>query len=76
MIAAEVARFAAGGRDWEWKYYSYDQPYDLPDRLRAAGLVADPEESLMVAEVAGLDVDVAPPEGVRLDAGDRRSGRG
>ena len=76
VIAAEVARFSATGHDWEWKYYSYDQPDDLPERLRAAGLVADPEESLMVVEIADLDVDVAPPEGVRLVAGHRRSRRG
>jgi GNAT superfamily N-acetyltransferase len=66
VIAAEVARFSATGHEWEGKYYSYDQPDDLPDRLRAAGLVADPEESLLVAEIADLDLDVAPPEGVRL----------
>ena len=23
-ISAEVAAFAAAGRSWEWKYYSYD----------------------------------------------------
>ena len=66
VIAAEVARFSASGHDWEWKYYSYDEPTDLPDRLRAAGLVADPEESLMVAAIADLDLEMALPEGVRL----------
>ena len=66
VIAAEVARFSASGREWEWKYYSYDQPSDLPDRLRAAGLVAGPEESLMVAAIDDLDLEVALPEGVRL----------
>src|SRR4051812_23050553 len=65
VVAAEVARFA--GREWEWKHYSYDRPADLPDRLRAAGLVAEPEEALMVADLAELDLDVRLPEGVRLE---------
>jgi GNAT superfamily N-acetyltransferase len=64
VIASEVARFS--GLEWEWKHYSYDEPADLPDRLRAAGLVPDEEESLMVAAIADLDLDVPPPDGVRL----------
>jgi GNAT superfamily N-acetyltransferase len=66
VIAAEVARSAHLGPEWEWKYYSYDTPRDLPDRLVAAGLVPDPDESLMVAVIADLDVDVPPPPGVDL----------
>src|SRR4051794_12603166 len=68
VIAAEAARFASTGLEWEWKHYSYDQPVDLPDRLLAAGLLPDPVESLMVAELADLDVEVVLPEGVRLAA--------
>ena len=37
MIAAEVRRFTDLGRPWEWKYYSYDQPADLPGRLATVG---------------------------------------
>jgi GNAT superfamily N-acetyltransferase len=66
MIAAEVRRFTDLGRPWEWKYYSYDQPADLPGRLAAAGLAAEPAETLLVAEVARLDLDVRPPAGVDL----------
>ena len=36
IIDAQIRRFAALGQPWEWKYYSYDQPADLPERLRAA----------------------------------------
>ena len=36
VIDAQIRRFAALGQPWEWKYYSYDQPADLPERLRAA----------------------------------------
>lgn len=66
VIAAQVRRFVAAGRAFEWKHYSHDQPADLPDRLRAAGFVPEPPEALLVAEIADLDQRVAPPEGVRL----------
>ncbi len=66
VIAAEVRRFAGLGRPWEWKYYSYDQPADLPGRLTEAGLAAEPAETLLVAEIAQLDLDVRPPAGVEL----------
>ena len=63
-ITAEVAAFAAAGRSWEWKYYSYDEPPTLAERLRAHGLVAGEVESLMIARVSDLDLQVAPPQGV------------
>jgi GNAT superfamily N-acetyltransferase len=66
VIAAQVDRFAAMGGEWEWKYYSYDQPADLPRRLAAAGLVAKPAETLLVAKIAELTLDTSPPPGVRL----------
>jgi GNAT superfamily N-acetyltransferase len=50
-IADTVARFAATGRGFEWKYYAYDRPADLPDRLRAAGFEPDDEEALVIGEV-------------------------
>ncbi|HWG13146.1 MAG TPA: GNAT family N-acetyltransferase [Streptosporangiaceae bacterium] len=71
-IEAEISRFARAGRagqagpSWEWKYYSYDQPADLPERLRAAGFAAEPAETLLVAEIADLSLDTSPPAGVRL----------
>jgi len=43
----------------EWKYYSHDQPPDLPERLRAAGLVPEDEETVVVAEAASIP----PPSG-------------
>jgi len=66
VIAAQVDRFAQLARPWEWKHYSYDQPADLPARLVAAGLTAEPAETLLVAEIADLAVDVPPPAGVQL----------
>src|SRR4051794_4635202 len=66
VIAAQVARFAEVGGPWEWKLYSYDRPADLPDRLRAAGFVPEPEEALLVAAIADLDLDVPAPDGLEL----------
>ena len=66
VIAAQVGRFADVGETWEWKHYSYDQPADLPRRLAEAGLVAEPAETLLVAEITELTLDTSPPAGVRL----------
>ncbi len=66
VISAQVGRFAAAGTRWEWKFYSYDQPLTLQERLRAAGLVADEAEALMVAQIADLDLAVPPPPGIDL----------
>jgi GNAT superfamily N-acetyltransferase len=69
VVAAQVERFAAvpGEWDeWEWKHHSHDRPTDLPERLVRAGFVPDPPETLMVAEVASLDLDVPPPAAVEL----------
>jgi hypothetical protein len=68
VIAAQISRFAELSRPWEWKHYSYDQPLDLADRLLAAGFSAQPAETLLVAEIADLTLDVPPPPGVELPA--------
>jgi GNAT superfamily N-acetyltransferase len=65
VIAEQLRYFAERDRQFEWKYYGYDRPADLPDRLRAAGLEPGEEEALMVADVADVP-DVAPPEGIQL----------
>ncbi|MFJ4946782.1 GNAT family N-acetyltransferase [Streptomyces sp. NPDC088760] len=63
-IRDQIDRFTGLGRDFEWKLYGHDGPADLGDRLLAAGFRAEPTETLMIAEVAGLALDTAPPEGV------------
>lgn len=63
VIAAEVARSCG---PLEWKLYAHDRPADLPERLRAAGLTPEPVETLMVAEIADLELPVPAPDGVRL----------
>ncbi|MFJ6128239.1 GNAT family N-acetyltransferase [Streptomyces griseoviridis] len=65
-IAEQIAHFGALGREFEWKLYGHDLPTDLGRRLRAAGFTPAPEETLMIAEVAALDLDAPAPEGVRL----------
>ena len=66
VIAAQTARFAELSRPWEWKHYSYDQPPDLADRLIASGFTRQPDEALLVAEIADLTLDMSPPAGVEL----------
>ncbi|MFD8981762.1 GNAT family N-acetyltransferase [Streptomyces sp. NPDC059564] len=72
-IAAQVAYFGAldgdagGGVEFEWKLYSHDRPADLGERLRAAGFVPEPPETLMVARTADLAaLPVEAPEGITL----------
>ncbi|WP_055489322.1 GNAT family N-acetyltransferase [Streptomyces sp. TP-A0356] len=65
-IAEQVRHFAGLGVEFEWKLYGHDLPVDLGARLRAAGFTAQPEETLMVAEVADLCLDVHVPDGIRI----------
>ncbi|MCF3962994.1 GNAT family N-acetyltransferase [Streptomyces fuscigenes] len=68
-IAAQKAHFASLGRSFEWKLYAHDTPAGLGARLAAAGLSAEPPETLMIAATDAV-VDAAPdvrlPDGVRL----------
>ncbi|MFF4322462.1 GNAT family N-acetyltransferase [Streptomyces sp. NPDC001568] len=71
-IAEQVAFFAArddlgAGTEFEWKLYSHDRPADLGDRLRAAGFVPEPAETVLVARTTDVAVlPVEPPEGITL----------
>jgi hypothetical protein len=65
-IAEQVRHFSGLGLQFEWKLYGHDLPVDLGRRLRAAGFTPEPEETLMVAEVAELSLDAEPPEGIRI----------
>ncbi|MFE3936783.1 hypothetical protein ACFXPJ_24185, partial [Streptomyces goshikiensis] len=77
-IAAQVAHYRERGvGEFEWKLYDHDRPADLGERLRAAGFVAEPPETLMVgrtADLAGLSVE--PPEGITLRAVTDEAGGG
>lgn len=73
-IAAQVAHFGAGGPGsggpgsvFEWKLYTHDRPADLAGRLRAAGFVPEPAETLMVGRTSDLAaLPVEPPAGITL----------
>jgi ribosomal protein S18 acetylase RimI-like enzyme len=65
-IAAQIARFAPLGSEFEWKLYSHDHPADLGQRLIAAGFRPQVEEALLVADTAELPTEIVLPEGVRL----------
>ena len=66
VIGAQRAYFAARGTPVEWKYYDYDQPGDLPQRLLSAGFTPEDEELMLVAETDSISLEVVLPAGVRL----------
>ncbi|RPK88899.1 MULTISPECIES: GNAT family N-acetyltransferase [Streptomyces] len=68
-IRAQIEHYTAlGHEEFEWKLYSHDRPADLGDRLRAAGFVPDPPETLLVApvEAPASRPGSGVPEGVVL----------
>ncbi|SDN44782.1 Acetyltransferase (GNAT) domain-containing protein [Streptomyces sp. cf386] len=65
-ITEQIAHFTGLGHEFEWKLYGHDLPVDLGQRLRDAGFTAQPEETLMIGEVAALTLDAEPPEGIRV----------
>ncbi|WP_030676281.1 GNAT family N-acetyltransferase [Streptomyces cellulosae] len=65
-IAEQIAHYHALGLAFEWKLYGHDLPVDLGQRLKAAGFTPEPEETLMIGEVADLPLDAGPPEGIRF----------
>lgn len=67
LIARQRDIFAALGQEVEWKWRAYDQPADLPDRLRAAGFQPQERETVVVGLAEPLTALDAPPE-VRLRA--------
>lgn len=52
VIAEQVNFFAGIGRSFEWKWFGYDRPNDLRQRLVRAGFVAEDDETLVIGEVA------------------------
>jgi GNAT superfamily N-acetyltransferase len=66
LIMRQVHVFAQRGESFEWKSHGHDRPSDLPDRLRAAGLLSDPEETVLVAPVVAIARAPALPPSVAL----------
>ncbi len=51
-IAGQIAYFESLGRDFEWKYYDYDTPGDLRERLAAHGFSIGEDECIMAFDLA------------------------
>ena len=66
LIARQRDYFAARGEPVEWKTYDYDEPADLPDRLRAAGFVPEDPETVVVALSTAIAAAPVLPDGVVL----------
>ncbi|WP_276969425.1 MULTISPECIES: GNAT family N-acetyltransferase [Ferrimicrobium] len=66
LIARTVVYFAGMSqvKEFEWKSRGHDRPSDLDARLRAAGLVPEELETVMVGEAADLAVNVEQEPGV------------
>jgi len=73
-IAEQIAYFTGLGRDFEWKLYGHDLPADLGQRLTAAGFTPEPQETLMIGEIAALALDAELPDGIRLLPATDRTG--
>ena len=66
LIARQRDYFAARGEAVEWKTYDYDEPADLPARLRAAGFVPEEPETVLVAPASAVAAVPVLPGGVVL----------
>jgi hypothetical protein len=74
-IQSQIDYFRELNTDFEWIYYSYDLPTDLPQRLSTYGFTAREPLALMVADINDLPVEywtrdvsfiqcITTPEGV------------
>jgi GNAT superfamily N-acetyltransferase len=64
LIARQVHVFAERGEPFEWKLHGHDQPADLPDRLRAAGLAPEDTETVVIGRVDAVAAEPSLPDGV------------
>jgi len=66
LIARQVRFFGELGQGFEWKHHGHDLPADLTERLRAAGFAPEPTETIMIGDLASIDLGARPPDGVVL----------
>jgi GNAT superfamily N-acetyltransferase len=64
LIARQVQVFAKRGEPFEWKLHGHDRPADLAERLRAAGLVPEDTETVVVGPVEVIASEPSLPDGV------------
>ena len=72
VIQAELARWEVPYL--EWKHYSGDRPADLPARLVGAGLTPEGPETVLVGDLAELELPEPPVDGVRVATVDDEAG--
>lgn len=66
LIERQRDYFAARGESVEWKTWAYDEPADLPGRLRAAGFEPETEEVVLIGLTSQLAAAPVLPDGVVL----------
>lgn len=68
LIARTIAHFRddTDVDEFEWKTRGHDAPADLAERLVAAGLRAEPEETVMIGDATALALPVEIPAEVTL----------
>jgi GNAT superfamily N-acetyltransferase len=66
LIRRQRDYFAARGEAVEWKTRAHDTPPDITDRLRAAGFVPEPTETVLVGPTADTAAEPVLPDGVVL----------
>jgi GNAT superfamily N-acetyltransferase len=60
-IREQIAYFEKLGQDFEWKYYSHDQPEDLLEHLRRHGFDIEDREALLVLDLNQLPEKLQHP---------------
>jgi GNAT superfamily N-acetyltransferase len=66
LIARQVRLFARRRESFEWKLHGHDLPAELPERLRAAAFVAEPQETVVVAPASAIALESSLPPGVAV----------
>jgi len=66
LIARQRDYFACRGEAVEWKTYDYDEPADLPARLRVAVFAPEDTETVVVALTGNVAAEPVLPPGVVL----------
>lgn len=64
LIGRQIQFFAERRESFEWKLHAHDRPADLGERLRAAGLVPEDVETVVIGPVAAVGGEAIAPEGV------------
>jgi GNAT superfamily N-acetyltransferase len=64
LIARQVQVFGERGEAFEWKLHGHDRPADLPARLRAAGLIPEDAETVVIGRVDEIAAEPSLPDEV------------